>query len=143
VFKYFLVFLWWLNFSFIALWSDSIQGVISSYICEDLLCDVRYALFWRKFYFGESSILEKGLLRRKYIVLLHDRILRRCLSGPFDLWYHSILQFLCWCLSESPIYWWKRSIEVSHHHCLGVVCVFKSSSVWLMKLGVPTLGTLN
>jgi hypothetical protein len=52
VFQYFLMFLLLLSFSFIALWSDSIQRVISvSYICWDLHCDLRYGLFWTAWFF--------------------------------------------------------------------------------------------
>jgi hypothetical protein len=57
---------------------------------------VRYDLFWRKFH---------GLLRRIYIVLLQDGIFCSCLSGPLDLWCHSILVFLCgfFCLDDLSI----------------------------------------
>jgi hypothetical protein len=46
---------------------------------------VKYDLFLRKFH---------GLLRL-YIVLFQDGILCRWLSDPFDLWYHSVVVFLC------------------------------------------------
>jgi hypothetical protein len=102
-----------------------------SYICWDLLCALRYGLFWRKFH---------GLLKRMYIVLLQDGILCRHLSVSSDLWYHLVLEFLCWFLSGWPIYFWYRSIKVSHCHCV-VVYLHKSITVCLMELGALTLGT--
>jgi hypothetical protein len=79
-----------LSCRFILLWSHFMQEVISifSYLLRLTL--------WSKIW----SVLEKfhGLLRKMYIVLLLDGILSRHLSGPFDLWCHSILKFLCWIL---------------------------------------------
>jgi hypothetical protein len=84
--EYVLLFLLLLSSSFIALLSDSMQGVISIFLyLLRLLCDLKCGLLWRKFH---------GPLRRMYIVLLHDGILCRHLWGPFDLWCHLILEFL-------------------------------------------------
>jgi hypothetical protein len=72
-------------------------------------------LFWRKFH---------GLLRRLYMCCCRMENWR-CLSGPLDLWYHSILEFLwcccwfCFFFSVWPIYQWERTSEVSHYHCFG------------------------
>jgi hypothetical protein len=102
------------------------------FICWDLLCDLRYGLFWRR---------SNGLLRRMFIVLLQDGILCRHLSGPFDLWCHLILEFLCWffCLVDLSI--GDRGVLKSlTTNVLGCICVFKSISACLMKLGAMTLG---
>jgi hypothetical protein len=56
------------------------------YVCWDLICGLGYGLFWRKFH---------GVPRRIYIMLFHDRILCGHLSGPYNLWCHSFLEFLC------------------------------------------------
>jgi hypothetical protein len=89
LFDYFLLLPLLLNSNFIALLSDSIvcRGIWISYIFQDLLCDLNYGLFWRKFH---------GLLRKMYTVLLLNVIFCRCLSGPLDLWCHLIPEILCW-----------------------------------------------
>jgi hypothetical protein len=73
--------------SFIALWSDSMQGVISIFLYSLglALCPK----IW--------SILEKALwvLRRMYVVLLQDGILCSYLSVTLDLWCHLVVGF-CW-----------------------------------------------
>jgi hypothetical protein len=56
------------------------------YYQKNLLCEIKYDIFWRKFH---------GLLRRLCIVLLWDGTLCTCLSGPFAVWCYSILKFLC------------------------------------------------
>jgi hypothetical protein len=130
LFEYFLLLLLLLSPSFIALWLDSMQGVIQfSYICWDLLCALLHVLFWWKFH---------GLLRT-YIILLQDGILCRHLSVPLGLWCYSVLEFVDFLLSEWPLCWWWMSIKVFHHHCVGVYLWLKSFSVCFMKLGAPTL----
>jgi hypothetical protein len=94
-----------------------------------LFCYLKCDLSWREF---------QALLRRMYIVLLKDVILCRCLSGPFDLWYHSISEFQFFV-------WMTYLLEIEEHWCfLPLLCwgiyFFKSNSVCLMKLGAPTLG---
>jgi hypothetical protein len=71
---------------------------------------------------------------------LQDGIFYRCLSGPLNLCCHSVLKFLCWFfvwisiddrgVLKSP------AISIS-----GSICVLKSSSICLMKLGALTLST--
>jgi hypothetical protein len=90
--------------------------------------------------FGEPF---HGLLRRMCIVLCLDEILCRCLLSLFGLWCHLILKMFCFLVKKGClwfIYYWQWSIEVSHYHCVGNLC-FKSSSIYLMKLGVPILST--
>jgi hypothetical protein len=45
------------------------------------------------------------LLRRMYVVLLQSEIFCRYQLGPFDLWCHLVLGFLCWffCLDDWSI----------------------------------------
>jgi hypothetical protein len=78
-----LLFLLLLNSSFIVLWSDSIQGVISIFLY----------LLRPKIWFVLEQV--PGLLSIMYIALLQDGILCRHLSSPLDLWCHSILELLC------------------------------------------------
>jgi hypothetical protein len=87
-FEFFLLLLLLLSSSFIALWSDRMQGLfLFSYICWGLLYTLRYDLLWRKFH---------GLLRRMYLMLLQDEIFCRHQLGSFDLWCHLVLEFHCW-----------------------------------------------
>jgi hypothetical protein len=87
------------------------------------------------------SILEKvhGLMRRMYIVLLQDGILYRHLSGLFDLWYHSILVSLLIFLSGWNICGDRGVLKFPTTTVLGSICVFKSNSACLMKLGTYNL----
>jgi hypothetical protein len=84
-------------------------------------------------YFGENSMgcWEECILcccRMEYSVDI-------CLVHWSTVSFNS--KVFCWFfLPVWPIYWWQRSITV-----LGSICVFKFSSVSLMKLGAPTLGT--
>jgi hypothetical protein len=101
-----------------------------SYMCSDLLCDLKYDLFWRKF------------LRRMYTVLLQDRILCRCLSGQFDLWCHLILRFFVdFFLPEWLVYSDRGVLKSPTITMLGSICVFNSNSICLMKLSAQILGT--
>jgi hypothetical protein len=62
--------------------------------------------------------------------------------GPFDLWCHLVLGFLCrfFCLDDLSI--GDRVVLMSPSTTvLDSVCAFKSFSVWLIKLGALTLGT--
>jgi hypothetical protein len=97
----------------------------------NMLCDLKCGLFWRKFH---------RLLRRIYTVLLQVVILCRSMSCALDLWCHSTLKILCWLfylddLSVGDI----RVLKSPTTTVLWSVCVFKSNSVCLMKLGTPTL----
>jgi hypothetical protein len=82
------------------------------------------------------------LLTTIYIVLLHDGILCRHLSGSFDLWCHSILEFLYWffCLGDLSI-GDRVVLKSPTTTVLGSICVFNCISVCLMKLGVLRVGT--
>jgi hypothetical protein len=76
-----------------------------------------------------------------YISCLLDEIFYRHQLGPFDLWYHLVLGFLCWffCLDDLPI--GKRGILTSPSTIvLESICAFKSFSVCLMKQGALALG---
>jgi hypothetical protein len=94
LFVYFLLLLLSLSSSFIALWSDRMQGIISIFLHFLMLalCH-KIQSTWSQFH---------GLLRRMYIVLLPDKIFSRYQLGPFDLWCHLSLAFLCWffCLDD-------------------------------------------
>jgi hypothetical protein len=81
-----------------------------------------------------------GLLRRMYIVPLLDEIFCRHQLGPFGLWCHLVLGFLCWffCLDDLSI--GERGILKSPTTTvLESICVFKSFRVCLMKLGTYML----
>jgi hypothetical protein len=101
------------------------------FICWDLFCALRYHLFWRKFH---------GLLKRMYIVLLLDEIFCRHQLGPFDLWCHLVLGFLCWffCLDDLSI-GDREVLKSPTTTVLESICAFKFSSVCLMKLDTLTL----
>jgi hypothetical protein len=141
LFVYFLLLLLLLSSSFIALWPDSTQGVISVFLyllrlaLRYDICALRYDIFWRKFH---------GLLRRMYIVLLPDGILCRHLSVPLDLLCHLVLGFLHWyfCLDDLSIIdrWVLKSPTAT---VLGSICGFKSFNVCLMKLDALTLGAFK
>jgi hypothetical protein len=75
-----------------------------------------------------------------YIVLLQVGILCRCLSGPFDLWCHSILVSLLIFLSGDISVGDRGVLMSPTTTVLGSICVYKSCSVCLMKLGAPALG---
>jgi hypothetical protein len=72
---------------------------------------------------------------------LLDEKLCTCLSGPLGLCCHSVLKFLLlifiWIIYLLVImeFW-----SLSHYHLLGSICIFKSSSVYLMNLAIPMLG---
>jgi hypothetical protein len=123
--EYFLLFLLLLSASFIVLWSDSIQGVISIFLyllITDLLCVIKYGLFLRKFH---------GLLRLMYIVLSQDGILYRCLLGRFNLWSHSILKFLCWYFC---LFVWMTYLLVIEEYCSLSLPLFWDQFVFLSLL---------
>jgi hypothetical protein len=100
-----------------------------SYICWDLLCALRYGIFWRKFHV---------LLRSMHIVLLQDEIFCRHQLSPFDLWCHLVLGFLCWFFIF--LVWMTYLLVIEwYYHCAGVYmwfCVF-----WCMFNEALTLGT--
>jgi hypothetical protein len=80
------------------------------------------------------------LLRRIYIVLLLDEIFCRHLLGPFGLWCHLVLGFLCW------FFVWMNYLLViggvlksPTTTVLESIYVFRSFRVCLMKLGALTL----
>jgi hypothetical protein len=133
LFEYFLLLLLLLSSSFIALWSDSMQGVISVFLYLLRLCDQRYA------HFGESSM---GCWE-ECIVLFQDGILNRCLSGLFNLWCHLTLElFLVLFLNLDQLSIGDRGVLQSPTTTvLRSICDFKSISIWLMKLGAMTMGT--
>jgi hypothetical protein len=92
----------------------------------------KYALLRWKFY---------GLLKRLYILLLLYGIFFRNLSGPFDLWYHSILEFLYWSFCLNSLLVVHRGVLKSATTTfLGPICIFMFNSVCLKKLGTLTLG---
>jgi hypothetical protein len=76
-----------------------------------------------------------------YIVLLQGEIFCRHQLGPFHLWCHLVLGFLCWffCLDDLSIS--DRGVLKSPiTTVLEYICVFKFFSICLMKLGLLTLG---
>jgi hypothetical protein len=80
------------------------------------------------------------LLRRMCFVLVEDGILCRHLSGPLDLWCHSILEFLCWLFHLYDLSIGDRGVlTFPIPLCCGLFVV-KSSSVCLMNVDTLTLG---
>jgi hypothetical protein len=81
------------------------------------------------------------LLRRICIVLLLDEIFCRHQLGPFDLWCHLSLGFLCWFFHLDDIYTGDRGVSKSPITTVFVcMCALQCFSVYLMKLGALTLG---
>jgi hypothetical protein len=72
--------------------------------------------------------------------IVQDRILCRPLSGPCDLWCHSIIKFLCWffCLDDLSL-GDSGVLKSPTLTVLGCFWVFQSSSVCLMNLGAPAV----
>jgi hypothetical protein len=99
-----------------------------SYICLGLFWALKYDLFWRMSY---------GLL----IVLLLEEVFCIQQLGPFDLWCHLVLGFLCWFFA-----WMTYLLVIEEYYCLTTttvlesICALKFFSVRLMKLGTLTLG---
>jgi hypothetical protein len=81
------------------------------------------------------------LLGRMYIVMLQDEIFCRHQLGPFDLWCHLGLGFLCWFFCLDDLYIGDRGVLKSPTITeLRSICAFKYFSVCLMKLSALTLG---
>jgi hypothetical protein len=77
-----------------------------------------------------------------YIVLLPDEIFYWHQLGPFGLWYHVGLGFLCWFFCLDNISNGDKGVLKSPiTTVLESICAFKSFSVCLIKLGTLTLGT--
>jgi hypothetical protein len=76
-----------------------------------------------------------------YSVLLLDEIFCRHQLSPFDLWCHLVLGFLCWFSCLDNLSMSDRGLLKSPiPNVLESICVFKSCSICLMKLGALTLG---
>jgi hypothetical protein len=82
-------------------------------------------------------ILEKvpWAAEKMYIVLLLDELFCRHQLGPFELWYHLALGFLCWffclddlCISDREV------LKSPTTAMLESIYAFKSFSICLMKL---------
>jgi hypothetical protein len=101
-----------------------------SYICWGLLCALRYDQFWRRFH---------ELLRRMYIMQRLCEIFCRHQLGPFGLLCDLVLEFLYWFFVWMTYLLVIGLIKVSHYHCVGVIYVFRSFRISLMKLGALTL----
>jgi hypothetical protein len=132
--EYFLLLLLLLDSRFIILWSDSMKGV-SYYICWDLLCVLRYVIFWRKFH---------GLMRRMCVVLFCTCVEYFADTCQVQLIYGCllVLEFLCWCFCLDDLSTGNWGVLNSHAiTVLGSLCEFKSFRICLMKLGALTLGT--
>jgi hypothetical protein len=130
--EYFLLLLLLLDSRFIILWSDSMKGV-SYYICWDLLCVLRYVIFWRKFH---------GLMRRMCVVLFCTCVEYFADTCQVQLIYGCllVLEFLCWCFCLDKISIFDRGALKSHTTTvLGSICDFKSFHVCSMKLGTLIL----
>jgi hypothetical protein len=75
-----------------------------------------------------------------YIVLLQDGILCRHLSGPsFMVPFNSRVSLLIFCLHYLSISD-RRALKSPTTTELGSICILKSNSICLKKLGAPTLG---
>jgi hypothetical protein len=75
-----------------------------------------------------------------YIVLLQDGIFCRCLSGPFDLWCHLILELFYWIFYLDDLSIGDKGVLKSPTTTvLSSICDFKFISVCLMKSGTLTL----
>jgi hypothetical protein len=88
-------------------------------------------------YFGESSM---GWWEECISSLL-DEIFCRHQLGPFGLWYHLILGFLCWFFFDDLSVGDRGVLKSPTTIVLESICTFKSFSVSSMKLGALTLGT--
>jgi hypothetical protein len=87
------------------------------------------------------SLLEKVPVLLRLIVLLQKGILLRHLSGPFDIWWHSILKFLHWFFLIWMTYIVARAaLKYPTITFMGSISFFKSSSLCIMKLGSLILG---
>jgi hypothetical protein len=77
-----------------------------------------------------------------YIVMFLDEIFCRHQVDAFDVWCHLVLGFLCWffCLDDLSI-GDRGELRSPTTTLLESICVFKSFSVCLMKLGTLTFGT--
>jgi hypothetical protein len=93
----------------------------------------------------------KGLFLFSYICWIYknkniycivvDEIFFRHQFGPFDLWCHLVLEFLCWffCLDDLSI-GDRRVLKSPTTTVLESICALKFLSVCLMKLGALLLG---
>jgi hypothetical protein len=79
-------------------------------------------------------------VRRMYIVQKLDEIFCRHKLGSFDLWFDLVLGFLYGFFVWMTYLLVMGGTKVSHYHCVGVMCVFRSFRICLMKLDVSTLG---
>jgi hypothetical protein len=118
--------------SFNALRSDRMQGIISVflYLLRLVLCPS----IW--------STLEKvpwAAGKNVYFFLL-DEIFCRHQLGPFDLWCHLILGFLCWFLFGWHIIGDRGVLKSPTTTVLESICTFMSFSVHWMKLVALILG---
>jgi hypothetical protein len=124
-----------LSSSFIALWSDSMHGIISIFlICWGLLCALGYDLFWRRFH---------GLLRRMYIVSKFDEMFCRHQVSIWSVVYlRSWISLFIFCLDDLSIDD-NGVLKCPTTTVLVFIYAFRSFRVCLMKLSALTLGAFG